>query len=57
MNKELEVWTEIPQPFIKEDKKKGYMFEDDIGSKTVRIREEELEHQIKAIGVRGEEKA
>jgi len=60
-NKELDVWIEFPKPFTKDDRKKlkGYVCEDAIASKTVRVREEreDLEHQMMSIGVRDEEKA
>jgi len=61
MNKELDVWIEFPKPFTKEDRKKlkGYVREEAIGSKTVRVCDEKevIEHQINSIGVRDEEKA
>ena len=59
--KELDPWIEFPKPFSKEDRKKlkSYVRMDVIDRRTSRICEEKevLEHQIKKIGVRDEEKA
>merc|ERR1719369_1274724 len=59
-NKELDVWIEFPKPFTKDDRKKlkNFVRDDAIASRTVRIREEKevLEHEIKKIGVKDEEK-
>jgi len=60
-NKELDPWIEFPKPFSKDDRKKlkSYVREDAIDRKTARIWDEKevLEHQIKKIGVRDEQKA
>jgi len=61
MNKELDPWIEFAKPFTKDDRKKlkGFVREDALARKTARIREEKefLEHQIRKIGVKDEDKA